>query len=117
VSAACGVRGNDLVAFGYLLIYGDVGVREGSLHLGNRPLEGLTIRLLAGQQAKVDEVWRQQFIDHVEVTFVQLLYETADQGLIFLPPTTQELPPHQANSPFSTGRHHGHDATRRVPAH
>jgi hypothetical protein len=49
-----------------------------------RALEVLTGRTLSGNQAAVDEVRAEQLVYDIEVPFVQLLEEVANDGLVLL---------------------------------
>src|SRR5918995_678316 len=84
VDAAPGEAGDDLVAFGYLVLDDGTNIREGSVLFGHLPLVALAAGLLTGEQAMIDEVGSEQFVYRVQVCPGYRLPKAAHQGLVLL---------------------------------
>src|ERR671921_2070370 len=109
VGAAPPAAGHDLVAFGDLILDGDLEVREGGTVLGEAPLVALAVLSLARKHIAINEVGSQQVVYHVQVTLLDFLDQTADQSLVLF---------RHATPPFSSSHTiHMNDATRRSLVH
>src|SRR5918995_1691686 len=101
--------GHDLVAFGDLVLDGDVEVREGVKVLGEVPLVALAVGFLVGKQIVINEVGSQHFVYKIQVTLLDFLDQTAGQSLVLF---------RHASPPFSSSHTiHMNDATPRSLVH
>src|SRR5918994_1243236 len=77
-----GEAAHHLVAGGYLVFDNVAELGEGGVILGHRPLVTFAIRVLVGKQAAVHEVFSQDLMQCVQVTFALRLEETPHQSHI-----------------------------------
>jgi hypothetical protein len=77
---------HDLVAFGYLLFYGEVQVRERLEEHGGEALDAVYADHVLGDAGIVEDVvWGVDFVEHVEVAGVPALFEgPSHQGLVLV---------------------------------